>query len=441
MGLSKMQTTSTRTEGPRPTLLVPSQTYAVTVAGNAVACLDAGKADFASWEMAQPGEVVIRVDGGAIGAAISPLSRNIRPVVNGETLTFPITEPGHFCVVLPNRKPLFLYIDAPDENLPEPGGRQVRYFGGGRIHDAGQIDLFSGDTLYIERGSVVRGNVVCRDAAGVRICGGGILDGSYHDNVSGEFVRSIVFENCRDVAVEGIIMVHPTTWMLVLARCEHVVVRGLKQIGSCMSSDGIDICGSREVLVERCCLRNDDDNIAVKSLLTPDGHDWRGDVADVIVRDCTFLNGQPGNVMEIGYELSADRVGEVLFEDIDVIQANGDGAVFSIHNGDRAVVENITWRDIRVEHYWDKLVDLRIVHSRYNRDESRGYIRNIRLEKIQVKGSIYNVGCSISLIGGFSADHEVSGVRFEDVFLNGKKVTDGDAIDLHLRHATGLAFS
>lgn len=436
-----MQNTSTQTEGSCQTLLVPSQTYSVTVAGKAVACLDAGKADFASWEMIQPGEVMIHVDGDASGTTISPLRRNIRPVVNGGTIAFTIPEPGNLCVILPDRKPLFLYIDAPGAEVPQPGERQVRYYGGGRVYDVGEIELHSGDTLCIERGSVLRGNIMCRDAEGVRICGGGILDGSYYDSVSGEFVRSIVFEDCRDVVVEGIIMVHPTTWMLVLARCEHVLVRGLKQIGSCMSSDGIDICGSRDVLVEKCCLRNDDDNIAVKSLLTPDGRDWRGNVADVIVRDCTFLNGQPGNVMEIGYELSADRVGEVLFENIDVIQANGDGAVFSIHNGDRAVVENITWRDIRVEHYWDKLVDLRIVHSRYNRDEARGYIRNIQLEKIAVRGSIYNEGCSISLIGGFSSDHEVSGVRFEDFFLNGKKVTDGDAIDLHVRHATGLAFS
>lgn len=436
-----MQDTSIRIEGSRQSLLVPSQIYSVAVAGKDVACLDAGKADFASWEMSQPGEIVIRVDGDATGATISPLSRNIRPEVNGGTIAFPITEPGHLCVILPNRKPLFLYIDGPDAEVPEPGGCQVRYFGGHRVYDAGQIELFSGDTLYIERGSVLRGNIVCRNADGVRICGNGILDGSYYDDATGEFIRSIVFENCRNVVVEGIIMVHPTTWMLVLARCEHVLVRGLKQIGSCMSSDGIDICGSRDVLIEKCCLRNDDDNIAVKSLLTPDGREWRGNVADVIVRECTFLNGQPGNVMEIGYELSADRVSEVLFENIDVIQANGDGAVFSIHNGDRAVVENITWRDIRVEHYWDKLVDLRIVHSRYNRDESRGHIRNIRLEKITVRGSIYNEGCSISLIGGFSADHAVSEVRFEDFFLNGKRVTGGDAIDLHVRHVSGLAFS
>lgn len=229
--------------------------------------------------------------------------------------------------------------------------------------------------------------------------------------------------------------------MLVFARCENVAVRHVRQIGSCMSSDGIDICGSRDVLVEDCCLRNDDDNIAIKSLITPQGDDWRGNVTNVRIRRCILLNGEPGNAMEIGYELSADRVEDIVFEDIDVIQANGGGAVFSIHNGDRARVENIIWRNIRVEHYWDKLVDVRVVVSRYNNDPVRGSIRNIKFTDIHVSQSLYNPGCSLSLIGGFSPSHPVENVRFERLFLNGKAVSHPDQIDLHTRNATAIHFA
>ena len=235
-------------------------------------------------------------------------------------------------------------------------------------------------------------------------------------------------------------MIEPTSWMLVIGCCRDVRVRNLKQIGSCISSDGIDICGSTDVIVEDCCLRNEDDNIAIKSLNTKGRHSWRGDVENIRVRRCLLLNGQCGNAMEIGYELSADRVSDIVFEDVDVIAAHGEGAVFSIHNGDRALVENVLWENIRVEHYWDKLVDIRVVNSRYSQDTGRGAIRGVRLKNIHVTHSEFNPGCSVSLISGFNSCHPVEDVVFEDFHLNGDKVLDGDQLELHTRNASGIRF-
>ena len=161
---------------------------------------------------------------------------------------------------------------------------------------------------------------------------------------------------------------------------------------------------------------------------------------NVRVRRCTFLNGHPGNVMEIGYELSAGRVGDIVFEDIDVINGHGDGAIFSIHNGDRARVENVLWENIRIDHYWDKLVDLRVLHSRYNRDAERGSVRGIRFKNIRVVHAPFNAGCSLSIIGGLSARHPVRDVVFEDFFLNDKKIGSADDFELYTRHVEGLRF-
>ena len=153
-----------------------------------------------------------------------------------------------------------------------------------------------------------------------------------------------------------------------------------------------------------------------------------------------FLNGPPGNVMEIGYELRADSVRDIVFEDIDVLYAHGDGAVFSIHNGDRAVVENVRWENIRVEHYWDKLLDFRVVSSLYSHDEQRGRIRGVHLKNIRVVRALFNAGCSVSLISGHSADAPVEHVLIEDFRIGEEKVLSADQLDLHLRHVSDLRF-
>lgn len=417
-----------------------STAFALWVNGEPVPALLAEKADFAIFECTGPTHITVVAESSVEGAQVKPLSLGITPTLERRTLGFQIDAPRCLCIDVPGLKPFFIYANAPEIDKPSLGDNGVHYFASGFIHEAGEIILKSGETLYIESGAVVRGFVRATRADNVSIRGHGILDGRFHDYVRGDRVRSVIFEHCTRVHVSGIVMIEPTSWMLVFACCRDVHVDGLKQIGSCMSSDGIDIVGSRDVLIENCCLRNDDDNIAIKAGIFEKTRNWNGDVDNIVVRHCTFLNGQPGNAMEIGYELSTDRVSNIVFEDIDVINAHGDGAVFSIHNGDRAVVENVRWENIRVEHYWDKLVDLRVVQSRYSEDPERGSIRNIHLKNIRVVHAYFNPGCSVSLISGFSAKKPVQGVTFEDFYLNDKKVTSADELELHTRNAEGIRF-
>jgi polygalacturonase len=437
-----MKTLSSAIHFGHPLAQSRSADFQIWINGEKADALRAEKADFAVFECSGPTEITVFVDDRrAAGAQVKPLSRGIKPEVEGGAIRFQIDGPQNLCLDVPGLKPLFLYANAPEIDKPAPDAPGVRYFAAGRIHDAGEIVLKSGETLYIEAGAVVRGTVRASGADNVSIRGRGVLDGSCHSYAAGQRARSVIFDRCTHVRVADIVMIEPTSWMLVFGNCRDVHVDGIKQIGSCMSSDGIDICGSSDVLIENCCLRNDDDNIAIKAcVFLEKGIHWTNNVERVHVRRCVFLNGQPGNVMEIGYELSADRVSDIVFEDIDVINAHGDGAVFSIHNGDRATVENVRWENIRVEHYWDKLVDFRVVHSRYNRDSERGSIRNVHLKNIRIVHSNVNPGCSLSVIGAYFARNPVRDICFEDFYLNEKKVRSGDDLELFTRHVENVRF-
>ena len=286
---------------------------------------------------------------------------------------------------------------------------------------------------------------LCRTVKrGIRLCGHGIFDGSFYSKEAGEGFPSIILERCPSVLIEDLTMIRPQSWMLILAACVGATVRNLKQIGEVMNSDGIDILGSRDVLIEDSFFHNNDDCIVVKAFelgrkgAGPIQIDGRENVENVLVRNCTLANWQGGNAMEIGHELSVEHVRGVTFRDIDVLHVHGTGAVFSLHNNDRALIEDVLFDDIRIEHCYDKLIDFRISRSRYSTDTERGRIRNVTLRNIHWTRTPYNLGYTVSLIGGWDAEHTIENVIIENFIIDDRTVLHLDELEINTRHCHGL---
>ncbi|HEX8234780.1 MAG TPA: glycosyl hydrolase family 28 protein [Abditibacteriaceae bacterium] len=325
---------------------------------------------------------------------LCPLSRGILPKIEAQTVRFSLDRLGNWSLEIDGMMPLFVCANALETARPIVSDQSVHFFPAEQTHHIDTLQIGSGETVYIEGGAVVRGAIQAADAQQIAICGHGILDGSvFLKDVDAR--RSIQWEKCQDVLLEDIVMIHPSMWMVTAALCDRVHMRNLKQIGEVVSSDGIDVVGSQDVLIEGCFLRNNDDCIAVKPTNHSARHhskysDWRRDVRRVEVRGCVFLNARAGNVMEIGFELQADLISDITFRNIDVLCGHGEGGVFTIHNGDHATVSRILWEDIRVEHFYDKLIDFRILNSRWSGDDERGQIRDVHLRNIRVAKDIYN---------------------------------------------------
>jgi hypothetical protein len=344
--------------------------------------------------------------------------------------------PVYLCVEAAGQPVWFIYIDAPNQH--EPTGDVIR-FEAGKIHNVGKLVVSSNQTVWIEPGAIVYGNINATDATNVTIAGGGVLSGKLH-GASGHFRRLITLQRCRDVVVAGILMIEPTGWMLVPALCDHVHIHHIKQIGEVVSSDGIDVVACSNVVIEDCMLRNNDDCVVIKSSIQrdPDTMEklhWCRDVSDVLVQRCSFWNAKSGNAMEIGFECACDRMERITFRDIDVIGAHGFGGVFTIHNGDRALITDILYEDIRVEHFWDLFVDFRIMASRWSTDDQRGQIRNVTLRNIHTCDDIYNTP---SLIGGWDARHTVEHITFDNVHVGPRHIRNADDLQLFTRHASNL---
>lgn len=111
-------------------------------------------------------------------AQVRPLSRNIRPQTRDSLVTFLLTDAGQYSIEQPGTSTfkdqvLFLFANRPDKDRPKNDDSRVIYLKPG-IHQQ-HIDLKSGQTLYLEAGAVLFGNINVWDAKDVRIFGKGTV--------------------------------------------------------------------------------------------------------------------------------------------------------------------------------------------------------------------------------------------------------------------------
>ncbi len=426
---------------PAPPGVEPSPDFAVTVNGESV---------FVYPTAARVGSVASVWAGGAVEVAVRPAfafervvvrprDRDIRPEVDADgAVRFavpPATPDGPMLLSVEFdgrlRQPLFLFVNPSEEeeDSPDPDDPNVRFFGPGAVHEAGRVELTSGQTLYIAGGAVLRANVVARDAENVAIRGRGILDGNGHTWEMGRQERLVHLAGCRNVRVEGVTILNGRTWQVVPAGCDGVTIRGVKIVSSSASDDGIDVVSSRNVTVDGCFVRTKDDCVAIKGV--PDFHP-RAElpVEDVRVENCVFWNGEWGNALEIGYETRVDAIRRVTFHNCDILRCEaerfGSGGALTIHNGDRAVVSDVLYEDIRIEDCREKLIDFKICFDRYSRDAERGQIRGVTLRDVRVVDG----PPPVSILQGFDGDHLPQDILLEDVAILGQAVRSAAAARL-----------
>jgi len=374
--------------------------------------------------------------------SISPKKLGIVPKFDGNKISFDLPSGTNVALVVESKPILFIYADKLAENVPSPTDKGVYYFKAGQVYEVGELRLKDNETLYIQGGAVVRGCVLATSAKNVRIGGFGVLDGGYYSK--GGNRRTIVFEDCQNSIIEDITIIEPTSWIIVLGISRNITVRNVKEIGTVGSTDGCDIVGSKKIRIENCIFRNGDDCIAIKSLdLRSHGSatlDFTSDVEDVEITGCTFVAYIGGTALEIGHELRTSSIRNIRFTNCDILGVHGYGGVFGIHNADRATVSDVLYENIRVEHYYNKLIDLKVIKSMWGKDSERGQLRNVIFRNIDVTQSIYNSGYSMSLIGGYDSTHTAENILFDNFRLNEVKVTNADQLELYVKQAKDIKF-
>lgn len=473
-----------------PAEMPTSTVYQATVDGADIPAIQTKRGAFLSFGMTGPVDIVVQLDQAPKSVAVRPLSAGIKAKVEGSKLSFRLDKPRNLSVEVDGEfaDPLFVFAN-PVRETPDRKDPKVRFFEGGKIHDFEEINVADGETLYLEGGAVVRGVVRARKAENVAIRGPGILDAGTRERK----INHLVLRECRNALLEDFIILDPHGWTMHLSASESVQVRNTKVIGWRKNSDGLDIEYSKKVRVDGCFWRTNDDPIAVKAIYPPGithvpfeeminpetlaGHDVKrvpGDtMGDIEISNCVLWNDDGGQGFEIGFELRIDHIRDITFRDSDIIHVKG--GAFTLHNGDRAQVEDVLIENVRVENP-DRLVDFHVGLSIYSDDCPREFHRSNPKRKAppnrpevannpwqwyvppaeeteryeQGRGLVRNVVFrnvtagskpkKPSILNGFSPKKGISGIVFENLRIDGELIRSVDQLELYQNHVSGLEF-
>jgi hypothetical protein len=373
---------------------------------------------------------------------IRPESAGITYTQTNNKVEFVVSNPQMLSVEINgDEQPLFVFANAPETEIPDESDPDVIFFKEGQIHDKGKFGVISGKTVYIAPGAIVHGSVIADSRENIRIIGRGILSG---EQFNYQTSRMIELNRSKHALVEGITIVNSQHWTISLTDCEDIDIRDVKVISNVATDDGVDVVGSRNVTIDRCFLRTEDDAVAIKAGVNYfTSFDSQKDVKNITVKNCIIWNAGGGwsNGLEIGYETRADTIKDIIFENIDFIHSDGltweRGGPLSIHNCDRATISNILYKDIRFEEATNYLIHFEILNSEdYSHDAQQGKISNIRMENITVNTK----GTLKSVMRGYSATNNIENIVIKNMTINGTKVTKNEDLKLLSQFVTGITY-
>ncbi|MDR0396088.1 MAG: hypothetical protein LBH66_02155 [Oscillospiraceae bacterium] len=370
----------------------------------------------ALFEMTGPVSVKVRFIGAEITeVVVRPLSLGIVPAIDGDTASFELNAPANVTVEYNAqvKGALHMFAMEPDPEPINPDAEGVIYFGPG-VHDARQVVLRGGDTVYLAPGAVLRGQIKGDYVDDVRILGHGIIDGGAFDRWDDTLVP-IDLTGCRNVVISGPTILDPSAWTLNAYLCQDVLIEDVKIIGARSNSDGITIQSCERITARNCFVRGWDDNLVVK------GYD--ADARDILFEDCVLWTDLAQS-MEIGYETRADVIENISFKDITVLH-NFHKPVMSIHNSDNALVRNVLFQNIVVEDAQmgqgdgtPSFIELTTSKSQWSKSETRGNIRDVTFDGVSVISGLDRV---IKVLAA-SKDCTIDDVVFRNLNILGRRV-------------------
>lgn len=356
-------------------------------------------------------------------ARVRPLSYGITPQVNRNTLTFRLDAPRNLSVEVNGDifHNLHLFANPIDTHNPlKPGmnpkklkkNRNLIYFGPGMHQLPGDtLNVPSGKTVYIAGGAIVRGCIRAKNAENVKIFG----RGEVHPIDRGAGVSII---NSKNVQVEGVITTQCPT-----GGSDSVTIRNVKAISSYGWGDGMNVFASNNVLFDSVFCRNSDDCTTVYATRLG----FKGGCRNITMQNST-LWADVAHPIFIG--LHGNAQGQEIMENLNYVnidildhkekQVDYQGCL-AINVGDNNLVRNVRFENIRIEDFRQgQLVNLRIFYNKkYCAAPGRG-IENVLFKDIAYRGE----NAEISIIAGYNEERKVKNIRFENLSINGKVISN-----------------
>lgn len=365
-------------------------------------------------------DVAVTYNKGKVDSArVRPLSYGIRPRIDGNTLHFSLDKAVNISVEVNGDiyRNLQLFACPVERNVPKKRAGNVVYYAPGMHKITGDtLRVPSNTTVYIAGGAVVKGHFLVQDVHNVRICGRGVIDCNLRE--------PIYIKNSRNVEVDG----------LVMSQCpvggsSRVHINNVKVISSFGWGDGLNVFASDSVAYDNCFARTSDDCTTVYA--TRKG--FTGGAKDIEMRNSVLwadvahpiFIGLHGMASQDADAACMDTIERVSYRNIDILEQNEQQVDYqgcmAIGCGDLNVVRDVLFEDIRVERIRKgQLFNIRTTwNAKYCAAPGR-LVENITFRNVFYNGALPN----LSILEGYSPEHPVRNICFENLCINGKTVTD-----------------
>ena len=373
------------------------------------------------------GSVEVRVISNSLrvkSARVRPLSYGIAPAISGDTLTFSLDRPRNLSIEVNGDlfRNLHLFANPIDTHRPTP--KQIRkdknlmYFAPG-VHKfpGDSLNIPSNTTVYVDGGALVQARLITDGTHDVKFYGRGMI----MPEPRGE---GVYIKRAKNIEADGIIVTQ-----IPVGGSDSVTVTNVKSLSSYGWGDGMNVFASNNVTYRDCFCRNSDDCSTVYA--TRKG--FRGGCDNILMENSTLwadvahpiMIGLHGSATEIGLDAPADTIQNVTYRNLDILdhqemQKDYQG-VFGISCGDNNIVRDILFDNIRVEDFRrGQLINIRVVSNDKYCKAPGGGVHGVTFRDVCYNGN----NASTSIIAGYDANREVTGLTFENLTVNGMKITD-----------------
>lgn len=391
---------------------------------------------------------------------IRPLAKNVEYRTFDNQLEFIIKENGDYTIEFPNQRTLHLFVYSIEN---EEVDANTIYFGPG-VHNKNnssfidsnnRINVDSNTHIHLALGAIVEGRIVADSKTNVLVTGRGIIAGAKFDRSveRGTTLVPFDFNNSSNITFKDIVCLDPAGWCYNMYFCNNVTIDGIKIISSRSNGDGISIQSCYDVLVQNVFVRSWDDSLVVKNYPKWTNRNIEGVTRNIVFKNC-ILWTDLAQSMEIGYETVGEVLEDVHFENITVLH-NYHKAVISIHNGNNAHINDVSFKNVIVEDAsmgkgdgTNRLIDIQNLFSStwstQHKTTSLGFIEGVRIENVKV----YNANNPEIVISGTydartgydnSLLHYVKDVLIKDLYINDVKIDDSYS-NLVISNASNIVF-
>lgn len=210
--------------------------------------------------------------------------------------------------------------------------------------------------------------------------------------------------NCENILIEGVTILRSPMWVIHPVLCTNLTIKGVKVKSDGPNTDGCDPESCKNVLIKDCYFKTGDDCIALKSGRNRDGRRINIPCENVVIQNCTTVNGHAG--IAIGSEISGG-VKNVFIENCKISKPMW-GIRLKTSSMRGGISKNIYIRNVEIDKVSNEAIILTMLYE--DKGEYIPTIRDLYFGNIKIKN-----GGKCGIVMEAYPESPIENITFENV--------------------------